>query len=275
MKYEIDGRQVSISVVGEVITGDEVCILHADDDLLAGCPWQHDGYTVFELMDHAQFKLLREGLSELVREGLSYAGRNVRQVDFDLEKYHEYCTDDAMHIKTIDFLKTKAAINNFPVRHQLLDDVVSAACGVTVSCKVAHQLASGYFFLRLVRPFPHQDNNPPHKDVWLNHLRDCVNIYVPLAGSNEKSTLPLVPGSHLWSESKIPRTASGAIANGIKFGVPSVVMTDASLKMTRPRVLLGEAMLFSPYLIHGGAVNFNSDITRVSLEMRFWRCNPV
>ncbi len=30
-------------------------------------------------------------------------------------------------------------------------------------------------------------------------------------------------------------------------------------------------LLFSPYLIHGGAANREPDRTRVSLEMRFWR----
>jgi ectoine hydroxylase-related dioxygenase (phytanoyl-CoA dioxygenase family) len=41
--------------------------------------------------------------------------------------------------------------------------------------------------------------------------------------------------------------------------------------MIRPNPKPGEMLLFSPYLIHGGGVNFNKDITRVSLEMRFFR----
>ena len=32
-----------------------------------------------------------------------------------------------------------------------------------------------------------------------------------------------------------------------------------------------EVMLFSPYLVHGGGYNFNADVTRISLEIRFWK----
>ena len=41
--------------------------------------------------------------------------------------------------------------------------------------------------------------------------------------------------------------------------------------MTRPDPNPDEVLVFSPYLIHGGAVNLNEDMTRVSLEMRLWR----
>ena len=32
-----------------------------------------------------------------------------------------------------------------------------------------------------------------------------------------------------------------------------------------------ELLVFSPYLIHGGGVNFQGTVTRASLEARFWR----
>jgi ectoine hydroxylase-related dioxygenase (phytanoyl-CoA dioxygenase family) len=43
------------------------------------------------------------------------------------------------------------------------------------------------------------------------------------------------------------------------------------MPIERPDPQAGEVLVFSPYLIHGGAMNFNSDVTRLSLEMRFWR----
>ena len=42
--------------------------------------------------------------------------------------------------------------------------------------------------------------------------------------------------------------------------------------MIRPNPKLGEALIFTPFLIHGAAVN-NSDLTRISLELRFPRVN--
>ena len=127
-----------------------------------------------------------------------------------------------------------------------------------------------HFCVRVVRPRS-RDNNPPHRDVWLDRLRHAINIYVPLAGSTALSSLPIVPGSHLWAESEIERTVSGARVNGIEFTVPSVVGSTKPLRIVRPDPGLNEFLVFSPYLIHGGAFNQLPDRTRVSLEMRFWR----
>ena len=43
------------------------------------------------------------------------------------------------------------------------------------------------------------------------------------------------------------------------------------LTLVRPNPGPNEVLVFSPYLIHGGAFNQQTDTTRVSLEMRFWR----
>jgi ectoine hydroxylase-related dioxygenase (phytanoyl-CoA dioxygenase family) len=122
----------------------------------------------------------------------------------------------------------------------------------------------------VVRPRS-RDNNPPHRDVWLDRLRHAVNIYVPLAGSSSRSSLPVVTGSHRWAESDIERTLDGARVNGVTFTVPSVVDATYPLTLTRPDPQANQVLVFSPYLIHGGAFNQQPDRTRVSLEMRFWR----
>jgi len=49
------------------------------------------------------------------------------------------------------------------------------------------------------------------------------------------------------------------------------VSTKHGLDLITPNPGLNEAMIFTPYAIHGGGFNFNTDKTRVSLEMRFWR----
>jgi hypothetical protein len=40
----------------------------------------------------------------------------------------------------------------------------------------------------------------------------------------------IIPGSHLWPESKIERTAGGALINGIKFNVPAVTAIKEDLQ---------------------------------------------
>ena len=271
MKYMIDGRSVSVDVSGAVVSGDNLCLIENDDNLISECEWLDKGFAVFPVLDQLLFFYLQNGVKRLLLEALDFAGCAVPDKEFCLERYHECCSGQEAHIKVVDYLRSKADVKNLPIDYQILDEKVSGACGQQVSCRIQDQVASGYFFIRIVRPGPACDNNPPHRDAWLDRLRHCINLYLPLAGSDGGSSLPVAPGSHFWPESCVPRTAAGALANGMQFSVPSVVMEDDVLEMTRPAVEPGEAMLFSPYLIHGGAVNFNKDRTRVSLEMRFWR----
>jgi len=98
-----------------------------------------------------------------------------------------------------------------------------------------------------------------------------VNLYVPMAGSNERSSLTLVPGSHHWSESETARTVGGARINSVKFTVPSLVAASRPVRVLRPNPGNNEVLVFSPYTLHGGATNLNRDTTRVSLEIRLWR----
>ena len=107
--------------------------------------------------------------------------------------------------------------------------------------------------------------------MWLDWLRSAINIYVPIAGSDASSSLTLVPGSHQWRESDLVRTARGRRIGGVRYSVPAVLGARHPLTMIRPDPGPEEVLVFSPYLVHGGARNLNLDCTRVSLEMRFAR----
>ena len=52
--------------------------------------------------------------------------------------------------------------------------------------------------------------------------------------------------------------------------MPTLVAAARPLHLLRPNLGTDEVLLFSPYLLHSGAVNLNNDQTRISLEMRFW-----
>lgn len=273
MIYWIDGEGVRLSVQGRPCAVAPHRLIDAGDDLSAGCSWAELGFTVADFLPPDRFAALREGVLASVRDA-------VEQVldrpcpGFRLDRYHHYCSDEDSHRQVIERLLRRAELTSLPIAHEEIDARVSELCGKRVSCRVAGQIASGYFFVRLVRPasLAVQDNNPPHRDAWLERLRDCLNIYVPLAGSNARSSMPVLPGSHLWCESRVARTEAGSEVNGRKFNVPSVLDGAEVVHMRRPPVGENQVLLFSPYLIHGGAVNLNDDLTRVSLEMRFWRC---
>lgn len=103
-----------------------------------------------------------------------------------------------------------------------------------------------------------------------------MNIYLPIIGSNEVSSLAMQSGSHLWNENETMVTKGGAYFpyTNKKYSVDAIVQSKQRLNMVRPNPAVDEFLLFSPYLIHGCSSNENTDITRMSLEIRFIRNTP-
>jgi ectoine hydroxylase-related dioxygenase (phytanoyl-CoA dioxygenase family) len=96
-------------------------------------------------------------------------------------------------------------------------------------------------------------------------------VWVPICGVNDKSSLPIAPGSHLLPEDKILRTMDGGVVAGKKYRVRSIAVWDGRSDLTRAKVEEGELLVFSCHLIHGIAVNDQDDQTRVALEFRLFR----
>jgi hypothetical protein len=266
----VDDRVMEMRVDGDTSFGTEEVLLNNDDDLSKGCNWHNDGYIVKNLLTPELYHKILNGVTKIIHSIIEKQTGEILQ-NFSLEKYHEFCEDNALHLKVIEQIQKYMPLENLPVSYQLLDKEISEICAKEVTCNHPTKEVSRRFYIRIVRPQKSTDNNPPHRDVWLDRLRDAVNIYLPLAGSNRKSSLPLIPGSHLWKESDIERTIEGAKVNNVAFTVPCVVGSKYGLKMIRPNVAENEVMVFSPYLIHGGGCNLNADTTRVSIEIRFWR----
>ncbi len=266
----IEDEEITMQVEGETLFGSEEVLLFNDDDLTENSAWHNEGFTVQPFLSTSEFEKINAGVTEIIR---SFIEKETQQKypGFILEKYHEFCADNALHLKVVSNFQKCLPIEAFPVSFEILDKRISEICGTNVTSNHPVQEASRKFCVRIVRPQRKTDNNPPHRDVWLNRLRNAVNIYLPIAGSNKKSSLPLIAGSHFWKESEIERTVAGGKVNNVAFTVPCVVGTKYGLNMTRPNVNANEVMVFSPYLIHGGGCNLNENTTRVSIEIRFWR----
>ncbi|MCC2548847.1 phytanoyl-CoA dioxygenase family protein [Hymenobacter sp. BT175] len=267
MKARINERDVDYRIEGESGRPDDQVMLASAIDLTAGQPWAAEGHSVAQFLAPDEQQALREGLTELVREFMRNAGLSVG-ADFDISQYHHAVGDSKeLHLAVVNQIK-EIRQERLPLPAALLEARVGELCGRTVQALNPWD-GERFFHLRIVRPNC-ADNNPLHRDVWLPDYRDCVNIYVPLAGSTADSSLTLVPGSHWWPESRTERTQGGAVYNGVSFTVPAVKGAAEPLRIIRPNPGPDEVLLFSPYLLHGGAVNLNPDQTRVSLEMRFW-----
>ncbi len=265
--YELDGESIDVTVEGQTIRGQERVLLAEDDDLTQGAAWAERGYLVAPFLTPSSYQQLVEGVRQRLEASLREAGARV-EAPFALCDYHRYVTSSEMHLRALHDSRTGYPLGEFPIALDEVTSRVSELLGVRVTpYNRAHGLDRWH--ARVIRPGS-RDHNPLHRDVWLDRLRNAVNIYVPLAGSSQDSSLPLVPGSHRWRESELLRTAQGATVDGISYTVPAVVGSDRPLALVRPNPGENELLLFSPYLVHGGARN-RTDRTRSSLEMRFWR----
>jgi hypothetical protein len=269
LKYTIAKETFLYSLSGETETGAEKVLLHQDDNLVANTTWSETGYCIADFLSPIDFEQIKIGITKQVADLIVAFGGEVNEA-FSLENYHLYVNDE-IHLKVARFTSDGWDAVHFPVNIEKVNKRISEVLGVDVSIAMPPK-GEQLYCLRLVRPTKMSDSNPPHRDVWLDILRNAVNIYVPLAGSNEHSSLPLLPGSHLLPEHLLIRTTSGAVVNGNKYTVPCVVSIDnQEYSLIRPNPAENQMTVFSPYLVHGGGTNLNPDTTRVSLEIRFWR----
>jgi hypothetical protein len=267
MQYTVNQKILSYEVSGTSKRGDDIVLLDRAIDLSASTPWAGSGFTVQELFPENIQQDFQKQTVRLLIDCWRRAGLNVSN-DFLPDQYHTLANDREKHLAAVDHTKLLST-DLFPLGVSLMEKRISEICHVPVIARNPFDNQSVFHF-RVIRP-NHADNNPLHRDVWLEDYDDCMNIYIPVAGSNENSSLILIPGSHLWAESRIDKTEAGAIVNQIKFNVPAITSIDGDFTVIRPDPKPNEILVFSPYLIHGGAVNLNADQTRISIEMRFWK----
>lgn len=267
--YQIEDEVITLDLQGETIKGGDEVLLDKDVNLLQGTDWNEAGYTIVPFVSDAEFATIKKGITQKIARIIEDCGGKTDE-DFSLEKYHRY-VDDEIHLKLAKAIQNGWLVSEFPIDFQSINDRMSEILGVKVATELKGSKFNS-FFLRIIRPREFKDNNPPHRDVWIDRLRNAVNIYAPISASNMKSSLPIMPGSHLLMESEILRTADGAFLNGTKYTVPCVISVKGETpKLIRLDPKENEMMIFSPYMVHGGGYNLNEDTTRTSLEVRFFK----
>jgi hypothetical protein len=266
MQYTVNDQILGYTSDGETTIGDDHVLLNKANDLTKQMQWHSKGFSIEELFTSQS----RVDFEEKTRKLLLKLWKQVNPTinsQFTLDKYHHAFSNQEEHLKVIDRTKL-ISVDDFPINILELEKRISIL--LKRELKVHNPFDDQkVFHFRVVRP-QSGDNNPLHRDVWLPDYKDCINLYIPVAGSNSNSSLILIEGSHRWSESKIEKTTQGAMINGQKFNVPAVTEIFEDATFIRPNPKPGEVLLFSPYLIHGGATNLNKDLTRISIEIRLW-----
>lgn len=279
--FRINDRNIILPVEADRIEPGYKQIQFLEDDSPAKhAKWVEQGYEVIDFLSRDENTLVRNNITDTIKKYLIQL--NIDVAGFSLEKYHTYVTTD-QHLALIEKIRAGSKgtggipFDELAISTDRLDTELSQICNVNVTCRKLFNVGDnktykvGHFFVRIVRPGTSKDNNPPHKDTHIDRLRNAVNLYYPIAGSNTNSSLPIIPGSHLWSEQEIVRTSGETLVNGSKYNVPAIVAASRGLNLVTPNPNYEQAMVFTPYAIHGGGINFNMETTRVSLEIRFWK----
>jgi Phytanoyl-CoA dioxygenase (PhyH) len=267
MEYRINNTTLKYDVIGSRHWGEERTLLKDAIDLTENTPWHETGFIIEQLFEPKTYAVFARRTKSLLLKCWRSAGLAVDE-NFEPDQYHTLIHDYKTHLAAVE--KTRLLqVSDFPVPVQQMEERISEICSVPLIAKNPFD-GQSIFHFRVIRP-GQTDNNPLHRDVWLEDYDDCINLYIPVAGSNTFSSLIIIPGSHLWPESRVEKTDSGADVGGVKFNVPAVTALKGDYSVMRPDPGTNQVLIFSPYLIHGGAVNLNTDKTRVSIEMRLWK----
>ncbi|NBV31928.1 MAG: phytanoyl-CoA dioxygenase [Bacteroidetes bacterium] len=270
--YTINQEEMKFSTKGspEFRYGNDERLSREDTDITYHQPWYDKGFTEHDFLSEEQFASLLAGItnsiSAIIEEECSI------DVDgFTLEKYHEYVTTNEDHFKVIS--RTRDLFSKdftFPVEELIprFEEIL----GMKLSDVDPRTNKKVHIIVRINRP-QSNDFNPPHKDVYevVDNRTDIVkfvNLWIPIAGVNENSNLPLAPESHKLLESQILRTFDGGTIQGNKYSVRMIKSWNGKSDLVRSTVKYGQVLIFSGHLIHGLAVNSNTDKTRVALEFR-------
>lgn len=259
----IDREFFSFEVEGEFSRGNDI-VLYDNHPILKRCDWEKKGYNVIDVFSNSQFDEFKDQSLLIINKILTQSDSNKKLKS--LEEYHQVVDDDELHQAVISksrFLKA----SDFAIDLNHISEKVSGAIGKKVGI-YNPKLEEEIIILRISRP-QSLDINPLHRDGYLDIWEDTINVWIPLAGCDKNSSLPVMPGSHFWNEKDVLRTeAKGAKINGLLYHVPGIIGGPGGLKAIRPNPNLGQALIFTPFLAHGAAVNQNTDTTRMSLELR-------
>jgi hypothetical protein len=266
-KFTIDKESYEIEVEGEFFQGEDRVLFSEKDNVLENCKWLKEGYSIIKITDEDKFEELKNNIRTILIRILKENAISVDE-NFSLEKYHRYVITDTQHQSVIE--KTRfLTFKDFNIDMDTIVGKFSESVGKKLQ-RTDPKLPEEIVIMRINRPAS-LDINPFHRDGYLKIWENVLNVWIPIAGCNKESSLSLISGSHYWNEKDIVRTeAKGASINGLRYHVPAIISYKNGLNATRPNPGYGEALIFTPFLIHGAALNKQSDTTRISLELRLY-----
>jgi hypothetical protein len=268
--FSIDKKPYTIEIEGTFFEGKDMVLFSKKGNVIEHCEWLENGYTKEKIAKANEFSELKTNIERILLKILKEI--NIPFDDnFTLENYHHYVQTDAQHQSVIE--KTRfLTFADFKIDTKNLIENISKSVGKKLEM-TNPKLPEEIIIMRINRPSS-LDINPFHRDGYLTIWENVLNVWIPIAGCTSESSLPIIPGSHYWNEKDIVRTeAKDASINGLKYHVPAIVSYKSGLHAIRPNPSYEEALIFTPFLVHGAALNKQLDTTRIALELRLYYNN--
>lgn len=262
----IDESVFSYEIEGDFSYGDDEILFAEHRQNLEKSNFYEEGYTIESIFSEKELSKLKVDTLDNLKKSLRTIYREDYK-DLRLDNYHKYINED-LHQKLIK--KTRVlSFSDFNLDSTKLKSKIEKILNKKISSN-NQLLDREILILRISRPNS-LDINPPHRDGYLDVWKNTINLWIPIEGCNNLSSLPLIPKSHFWNEKNIYKTENkGASINGMNYHVPGILSYENNnLEMIRPNPQLGEIIIFTPFLVHGSAINAQTDKTRFSLEVRF------
>jgi hypothetical protein len=259
-RINIDGISHQYDIGGVFNWGRDEILFNHYQDAINRTKWLQEGFNVLNVLEDTDHLNLVKSIQTFLFNNFEIDFRNCA-----LSEYHKHVTSE-QHLKIIEATR-ELQYKNLDLNMDFLCQKISNELKRKVHTKNL-LLGRDLVILRISRPNS-LDINPPHRDGYLDIWKKTINLWIPLEGCTQKSSLPIMPGSHLINESEILRTeAKGATINSLSYHVPAIIDTKKGMNFIRPNPLPGQALIFTPFLIHGSSINEQKDVTRMSLEIR-------
>ncbi len=252
---------------GETFVGPPQILCAGEKHLLRRASFGARGYNV-QSFDPRRFDIaeVQTSITAIVRRRLQEAELPAPD-DFSLGAYHRLeGLTHAVHRKVATW---SVDLDEIAIDQRYLCAIASEALQIPVKILITYgEGGRENCGMRLVRPNT-GDANPFHRDGWMSIYTHSANMWIPIVNCPAGSSLRVFAGSHLWPEDQVERTHAGAVIGANRYHVPAAVALARPCAPTEPLPRLGQCLLFSTYLLHGGAINAQPDATRVSVEIRF------
>ena len=265
-RLSIDGRSFEYDLKGNFSWGPDEVLYREDADVLEGTSLKSLGYANVPFLDETEqveFKCRVKAVIDRIIAGIPQLHGQILP---SLERYHELISDPDLHREVISQTR-ELRFTDLGLDPHMIESRIGGFLGVTLDSHVK-RLGRDHIQLRISRPNSY-DINPPHRDAYLDVWKNVLNLWLPVCGCSDLSSLPVIAGSHLINEKDVFRTSnSGAEIGENQYRVPGIADTRVGMTMVRPNPAANEVLAFTPFLIHGAAFNQDHSTTRMALEFR-------